>query len=76
MAVTLQGLSPRVQDLHKQVKDFINEHVVPLEGLRKQRLESGANRWEVMPEVEQVKVHSALFRFSFSYGISVNKTKL
>merc|ERR1719239_1288519 len=55
MAVTLQGLSPRVQDLHKRVKDFINEHVVPLEGLRKQRLESGANRWEVMPEVEQVK---------------------
>ncbi|XP_005102670.1 acyl-CoA dehydrogenase family member 10 isoform X2 [Aplysia californica] len=55
MAVNVQGLSPRVQDLHRRVKEFIQEHVVPLELVRKQREESGAPRWEVMPELEAAK---------------------
>jgi acyl-CoA dehydrogenase family protein 10 len=55
MTVSVEGLSPRVQDLHKRVKAFIQEHVVPLWELHKKRLREGANRWEIMPELEQAK---------------------
>ncbi|BFZ04754.1 hypothetical protein BsWGS_07793 [Bradybaena similaris] len=55
MAVSVEGLSPRVQDLHKRVRAFIQEHVVPLELLHRQRLHAGSNRWEILPEVEEAK---------------------
>ncbi|GFN95513.1 acyl-CoA dehydrogenase family member 10 [Plakobranchus ocellatus] len=59
MPVSLQGLSPRVQDLHKRIKQFIKEHVLPLEVLRVQRLsQPGINRWEIMPEMEEVKARA------------------
>ena len=57
MAVNIQGLSPRVQELHKKVKDFINEECYGLELLHRERLkETGHNRWTIMPEVEEAKV--------------------
>ncbi|GFS22529.1 acyl-CoA dehydrogenase family member 10 [Elysia marginata] len=56
MAVSVQGLSPRVQDLHRRVKQFIKDHVLHLEQIRTQRLnQPGASRWEVMPEIEEAK---------------------
>ena len=57
MAISLQGLSPRVQDLHHRVKQFIEENVLTLDALKVQRLsQPGINRWEVMPELEEAKV--------------------
>uniref|UniRef100_A0A0B7ANJ2 Acyl-CoA dehydrogenase n=1 Tax=Arion vulgaris TaxID=1028688 RepID=A0A0B7ANJ2_9EUPU len=55
MAVSVEGLPQRVQELHKRVKAFIQEHVLPLESINKKRLEQGANRWEIMPELEEAK---------------------
>ena len=61
MAVSVEGLSPRVQDLHRRVKKFIEEHVFPLEQIRTERLnQPGVNRWEVMPELEQAKASHLL----------------
>ena len=56
MAVTVQGLSPRVQDIHQRVKDMIEEHVLPLEAELLQRSLDRDNRWAVHPHVEQLKV--------------------
>ncbi|KAK3778117.1 hypothetical protein RRG08_052265 [Elysia crispata] len=56
MVVSVQGLSPRVQDLHRRVKQFIEENVLHLEQVRNRRLsQPGVNRWEVMPEMEEAK---------------------
>ncbi|CAL1534333.1 unnamed protein product [Lymnaea stagnalis] len=53
MAVTVEGLSPRVQDLHVRVKHFIQENVMPLEELHKKR--AASDRWTIMPETEALK---------------------
>ncbi|GFS10712.1 acyl-CoA dehydrogenase family member 10 [Elysia marginata] len=56
MTVSLQGLSPRVQNLHHRIKQFIEENVMALEALTVQRLsQPGINRWEIMPELEEAK---------------------
>ena len=56
MAVTVQGLSPRVQDIHRRVKDMIEEHVLPLEAELLQRSLDRDKQWVVHPRVEQLKV--------------------
>ncbi|GFN95514.1 acyl-CoA dehydrogenase family member 10 [Plakobranchus ocellatus] len=59
MAVSLHGLSPRVQDLHSRVKKFIQEHVLPLEQVKVQRLsQPGVNRWQILPELEEAKARA------------------
>ncbi|RUS83325.1 hypothetical protein EGW08_008947, partial [Elysia chlorotica] len=56
MAVSVEGLSPKVQDLHRRVKQFIEENVLHLEQIRTERLNRpGVNKWEVMPELEEAK---------------------
>ncbi|XP_059139212.1 acyl-CoA dehydrogenase family member 10-like isoform X4 [Physella acuta] len=54
MAVTVEGLSPRVQDLHKRVRQFVQDHVVPLEPLRVQHMQSD-HKWTILPETEALK---------------------
>ena len=56
MAVTVEGLSPRVQDIHRRVKDLIEEHVLPLEAELLQKSLDRDSRWVVHPRVEQLKV--------------------
>ncbi|KAH9524271.1 Acyl-CoA dehydrogenase member 10, partial [Bulinus truncatus] len=55
MAVSVEGLSPAVQDLHRKVKQFIQTNVLPLEELHKKREAEGTNRWTIMPEMEAAK---------------------
>uniref|UniRef100_A0A2C9JVY2 Acyl-CoA dehydrogenase family member 11 n=1 Tax=Biomphalaria glabrata TaxID=6526 RepID=A0A2C9JVY2_BIOGL len=55
MAVSVEGLSPAVQDLHRRVKQFIQTHVLPLEDVHKEREAQGGDRWTVMPEIEAAK---------------------
>ncbi|XP_055861912.1 acyl-CoA dehydrogenase family member 10-like isoform X2 [Biomphalaria glabrata] len=55
MAVSVEGLSPAVQDLHRRVKQFIQTHVLPLEDVHKEREAQKGDRWTVMPEIEAAK---------------------
>lgn len=56
MAVTVEGLSPRVRDIHRRVKDMIEEHVLPLEAEFLQRSLDRDNRWAAHPRMEELKV--------------------
>ena len=56
LPVTVSALSPRVQDLHKRVKQFIKDQVVPLEEDLKEFYKVPENTWKISPRLEEVKV--------------------
>ena len=59
MPVSVSGLSPKVQDMHRRVKDIVEKHVIPLEGeLLSKMGESGHDKWAVDPRLEDLKVRS------------------
>lgn len=56
MPVSVDALSPRVQGIYQQVKDMIEQYVLPLEA---EILEQGHhmdNHWVVHPRMEELKV--------------------
>ena len=55
LPISLLALSPRVQALQKQVKDFIEEHVIPLEAELMARQNSD-DCWTPHPKIEEIKV--------------------
>ncbi|KAL3857866.1 hypothetical protein ACJMK2_012496 [Sinanodonta woodiana] len=54
LPVSVEGLSPRVQDLYRKVKDFIRDHVVPLEKDYIHHVCS-EKRWELFTPIEELK---------------------
>ncbi|KAL8615272.1 hypothetical protein ACOMHN_051764 [Nucella lapillus] len=55
MAVSVEGLSPRVQDIHRRVKQMVTQHVIPLEAQVFQESSHRENRWTVHPRMEELK---------------------
>ena len=47
--------SPKVQDLRKKVSQFMDEHVHPNERTFEDQLNSGPDRWQIPPIIEEIK---------------------
>ncbi len=47
--------SPKVQDLRKKVSQFMDEHVHPNEQTFEDQLNSGPDRWQIPPIIEEIK---------------------
>ena len=47
--------SPKVQDLRKKVSQFMDEHVHPNEQTFEEQLNSGPDRWQIPPIIEEIK---------------------
>lgn len=47
--------SPRVQDLRKKVSQFMEDHVHPNEQTFDDQLNSGPDRWQIPPVLEEIK---------------------
>ena len=47
--------SPKVQDLRKQVSQFMEDHVYPNEQTFEDQLNSGPDRWQIPPIIEELK---------------------
>ena len=47
--------SPRVQDLRKKVSQFMEDHVHPNEQTFEDQLNSGPDRWQIPPILEEIK---------------------
>ena len=47
--------SPRVQDLRKKVSQFMEDHVHPNEQTFEDQLNSGPDRWQIPPVLEEIK---------------------
>ncbi len=50
--------SPKVQDLRKQVSQFMEDHVYPNEKTFEDQLNSGPDRWQIPPIIEELKEKS------------------
>ena len=53
MAATPADLRPEVQQIHREVKEFIYERVIPME--KELRAHSEAETWTPHPEIERLK---------------------
>lgn len=47
--------SPKVQDLRKKVSQFMEDHVHPNEQTFEDQLNSGPDRWQIPPIIEEIK---------------------
>ena len=47
--------SPKVQDLRKKVSQFMDKHVYPNEQTFEEQLNSGPDRWQIPPIIEEIK---------------------
>ena len=47
--------SPKVQDLQKKVSQFMDDHVYPNEQTFEDQLNSGPDRWQIPPILEEIK---------------------
>ncbi len=47
--------SPKVQDLRKKVSQFMDDHVHPNEQTFEDQLNSGPDRWQIPPVLEEIK---------------------
>ena len=47
--------SPKVQDLRKQVSQFMEDYVYPNEKMFEDQLNSGPDRWQIPPIIEELK---------------------
>ena len=47
--------SPKVQDLRKKVSQFMEDHVYPNEQTFEDQLNSGPDRWQIPPIIEELK---------------------
>ena len=58
MPTSVSALSPRAHDMHKRVKQFITDHVIPQEGAIYQHMvhPDPKVRWSVIPQIEELKV--------------------
>ena len=54
--MSVSALSPRVQDLHKRVRNFINTHCLPLEQELFAYHQEPDTKWTIHPKVEELKV--------------------
>ena len=50
--------SPKVQDLRKQVSQFMEDYVYPNEQTFEDQLNSGPDRWQIPPIIEELKEKS------------------
>ena len=50
--------SPKVQDLRKQVSQFMEDYVYPNEQTFEDQLNSGPDRWQIPPIIEEIKEKS------------------
>ncbi|KAK7485430.1 hypothetical protein BaRGS_00023378 [Batillaria attramentaria] len=55
LAVTVEALSPRVQQIHRRVREIVDQYVLPLEAELSQKSLDTENRWVVHPKVEELK---------------------
>lgn len=74
MPISVKSLSPRVQDLHKRVKDFIETHVFPLEKELEEYHRDPEKRWTIHPRVEELKVCGG-YRFGWPVSLTANTFK-
>ena len=49
--------SPRLQELHSKIKEFIHTKVIPLEQQATEYHDSPDTKWTVYPKIEELKVH-------------------
>jgi len=56
LAVSVCGLSARAQDIHRRVKRFIDQHVLPVEQDVMNWQSDPQTKWTVHPRIEQLKV--------------------
>ena len=56
LPLSVYGLPPRVQDLHKRVKRFIDKEVIPFEREWLKYNEDPKTKWTIHPHVEELKV--------------------
>ncbi len=58
LPLSVNSLSPRVQEIYRKVVKFIEEHVRPfeLEVLEWQRTLTGKDRWTIHPKLDELKV--------------------
>ncbi len=56
LPLSVSALSPRVQDLHKRVCDFINNYCLPLEAELFEFHSQPETKWKIHPKVEELKV--------------------
>ena len=47
--------SDKVRDLMKQVQDFLDTHLYPIEQELNEAIENGADRWAIPPQIEEIK---------------------
>ncbi len=56
LPLSVYALSPRVQDLHKRVKQFIDENVIPFEKDWYEYHLKPETKWTIHPHTEELKV--------------------
>ena len=60
MVVSVTGLSPKVQELYKRVKSFIETEIAHFEKEYVKHTQSD-NRWQIFEPIEQLKVNFFFF---------------
>ena len=74
---------PKVQDLRKQVSQFMEDYVYPNEKTFEDQLNSGPDRWQIPPIIEEIKdkAKSAglwnlfLPESEYGYGLTIGARK-
>ncbi len=62
LPLSVSALSPRVQDLHKRVRDFVNTHCIPLEQQFHEYHSQPDTKWTIHPKMEELKVSEREYR--------------
>ena len=54
-------LRPYAKKLYDDVKEFVQEEIIPIEHVYTEHEHDSANRWNVIPEIEMLKAKVTLF---------------
>jgi hypothetical protein len=66
MAVSVEGLSPHVQAMHRRVKEIIEQYILPLEAEVHQA--QARDKWTVHPRIEELKVRKQYHIIRWLFG--------
>ena len=59
LPVTVGALSPRAQQIHRQVREFVRQHVVPFEYEFLKWMEDNETKWTPHPRLDQLKARES-----------------
>jgi hypothetical protein len=62
MVISVENLQPRAKSLYKQVKEFIEKEIAPLESAYVAHSHSD-DRWKIFQPLEELKVMKLTFLF-------------